>query len=612
MNLVGFEVIDLLLMWLVVFGWVSLASFSIAGASRAGYNRAEYICACSGMMISLYLFACLQILSLGIIFVNVIGALGCGFALWNLMYEEDNKWIVIRTGVELSVIFAIAFFASWGAEYWTWDEFSHWGAQIEYLNAQKNIPTESGVLLFPNYIPGISLFRYFGEILLHGTGLSASYFLSWVMALSGLYTVAYSESKYRFLATAIAVFFAYLIFFQSLVSTLYVDPLQAIFFLCALKYAHEKSSDAFKVVVVLCVSLVLMKHVGLIFSLFVLVYFTAVRVFLCEEKPAHVLPRALCLAGLIFISYFSWAIYVSVYDLSIGVVDVSKLTVGDGVFANLWSGLLIVLSNKFIHAGFIEPFYLTGYDFKSAPVWVFIAAIFALSAIFVYGSSSSLRNKLLAVGLLVSTNVSYTLFLAYIAAVTPWGLDPYSFARYLMVTLFATFFMQFIMVRNHISKLAIALFVVSLVSFSAVVSPSLTSVFVSDKRPPVMVNEEYRLKAETLKKYANETDLVWYVNDQNITLGYFVFRMKAMPLKFVAYSAGYDIYHNNNLERGINLDYRQHLFARKLCSVNYIYIDKMPYLFWNQFSKFFDVPNGTLYKVVPSGVKTCSAKLVSN
>ncbi|WP_448177929.1 hypothetical protein, partial [Stenotrophomonas maltophilia] len=71
------------------------------------------------------------------------------------------------------------------------------------------------------------------------------------------------------------------------------------------------------------------------------------------------------------------------------------------------------MSNKFIHAGFIEPFYLTGYDFKSAPVWVFIAAIFALSAIFVYGSSSSLRNKLLAVGLLVSTNLSYTLFLAY-------------------------------------------------------------------------------------------------------------------------------------------------------------------------------------------------------
>lgn len=87
--------------------------------------------------------------------------------------------------------------------------------------------------------------------------------------------------------------------------------------------------------------------------------------------------------------------------------------------------------------------------------------------------------------------------------------------------------------------------------------------------------------------------------------------MKALPLKFVAYSAGYDIYHNNNLERGINLDYRQHLFARKLCSVNYIYVDKMPYLFWNQFSKFFDVPNGTLYEVVPSGVKTCSAKLVS-
>lgn len=611
MNSVGIEVIDLLLMWFVFFGWVTFFSSSIVGICRAENNRAEYICACAGIMISLYLFACLQILSLGVVFVVAVGALGCGLALWNLLYKENHKLIVIRSGFELSMIFTIAFFASWGSDYWTWDEFSHWGAQLEYLIAQKNLPIEPGVLLFPNYIPGISLFRYFGEVSLYGAGISSSYFLTWVMALSGLYTVAYSPSKYNFLATAIAVFFAYLIFFQSLVSTLYVDPLQAIVFLCALKYAHEKSSEALKVVVVLCLSLVLMKHVGLIFALFVAVYFAAVRVFLYEEKLAHVLSRALCLIGLIFAIYFSWVIYVRFYDLSLDVVDVSRLTRGDGIFANLWNGLLIVLNNKFIHAGFIEPLYLVDFDFKSAPVWVFILVIFALSVALVFGSSTSLRDKLLAIGLLVATNVSYTLFLAYIAAVTPWGLDPYSFARYLMVVLFATFLMQFLMVRNNISKLASAFFVVVMVLFSAVVSPSPTLVFVSTKRPPVMVNEEYRLKAEILKKYAKETDLTWYVNDQNITLGYFVFRMKALPLKFVAYSAGYDIYHNNNLERGINLDYRQHLFARKLCSVKYIYIDKMPYLFWNQFSRFFDVPNGTLYEVVPSGVKTCSAKLVT-
>lgn len=606
MNSVGIEVIDLLLMWMVFFGWVVLFSSAFVSVSRA-----EYICACSGIMISLYLFACLQLLWLGIVFVSILGVVGFGLALWNFLYKENQKWIIIRFGIELLVIFSISFFASWGANYWTWDEFSHWGAQIEFLIVQKNLPVAPGVLLFPNYIPGISLFRYFGEVLLQGTGVSASYFLTWVMALSGLYTISYSESKYKFAGTTLVVIFAYLIFFQSLVSTLYVDPLQAIIFLCALKFAHEKGSEAFKVVAVLSVSLVLMKHVGLIFSFFVLVYFVAVRVFLYKEKPIAVFPRALCLLSLICVGYFSWAIYVRFYNLSLDVVDISKLTGGAGVFANIWNGLLTVLNNKFVHAGFIEPLYVADVNFKSAPVWLFIAAIFALSISLVFCSSSSLRNKLLAVGLLITTNVSYTMFLAYIAAVTPWGQDPYSFSRYLMVVLFATFLMQFLIVRNHISTLAFIFFVVLMFSLSAVVSPSLSSVFVLSKRPPVMVNEEYRLKAEILKKYANETDVVWYVNDQEITLGYFIFRMKAIPLKLVAYSAGYDIYHNNNLARGINLDYRQRLFGRKLCSVKYIYIDNMSPLFWNQFSRFFDVANGTLYEVVPSGVKTCSAKLVS-
>lgn len=606
MNLVGIEVIDLLLMWMVFFGWVVLFSSALVGVSRA-----EYICACSGIMITLYLFACLQLLSLGIIFVVILGVVGIGLALWKLLYTESQKWTVIRVGVELSAIFTIAFFASWGANYWAWDEFSHWGAQIEFLITQKNLPVAPGVLIFPDYIPGISLFRYFGEVLLKGTGISASYFLTWVMALSGLYAISYSESKYKFAGTAVAVFFAYLIFFQALVSALYVDPLQAVIFLCALKFAHEKGVEAFKVVAVLCVSLVLMKHVGLIFSFFVLVYFFAVRVFLYKEKLIAVFPRALFLLGLVCVGYFTWVIYVGFYGLSRDVVDVSKLSGGAGVFANLWKGLLVVLNNKFVHAGFIDPLYVTSINFKSAPVWFFVAAIFALSISLVFCSSIPSRNKLIAVGLLIATNVSYTLFLAYIAAVTPWGQDPYSFSRYLMVVLFATFLMQFLVVRNHISTLVFAIFVAAMVSFSTVVSPSLLSVFVTSKRPPVMVNEEYRLKAEKLKKYANENDLVWYVNDQNITLGYFIFKMKAMPLKFIAYSAGYDIYHNNNLERGINLDYRQRLFARKLCSVKYIYIDNMSPLFWNQFSRFFDVAKGAVYEVVPSGDKTCTARLVS-
>ena len=287
MNSVGIEVIDLLLMWMVFLGWVVLFSSAFVGV-----HRAEHICACSGIMISLYLFACLQLLTLGVIFVVVLGAVGCGLALWKLLYTENQKWFVIRFGVELLVIFTIAFFASWGASYWTWDEFSHWGAQIEFLIAQKNLPVASGVLLFPNYIPGVSLFRYFGEVLLQGTGISASYFLTWVMALSGLYTVSYSESRYKFAGTALAVFFAFLIFLQALVSTLYVDALQAVVFLCALKFAHEKDPEVFKVVAVLCVSLVLMKHVGLIFSLFVLAYFIAVRFFLYKEKPIAISSRA--------------------------------------------------------------------------------------------------------------------------------------------------------------------------------------------------------------------------------------------------------------------------------------------------------------------------------
>ncbi|MFJ4494125.1 hypothetical protein [Pseudomonas atacamensis] len=556
-------------------------------------------------MVILYIFGCVQQLELGVKIVIVCAVSGWCLGAWALVTRKQNRFSILRQGCELAVLFALALVLSWGAEYWVWDEFSHWGAEAEYLTLTNNLPTNKEILVFPNYIPGISLLRYFAEIFLSGSGVSSSYFITWLFSLSTIYCISYSESRAKWGITIGIVFFAYLAFFQALTLTLLIDPLQSLVFLFALRFAQKNDNDSFRIMLLAVIAVVLLKHVGLILGTFVWIYYVCMRRFVDRLPIKAMFARSFVLLGVVLSTYLSWGIYVAAYDLGGGFAGLSIMFGGPGLTENVSIGLHHVLTNLFPHATFLPPAYPLSYLASGIPLWLFICITAGAALILTYNRVSAKNEMALTFIFLLFTVVSYLLFLSYVAVASGWFNDIYSFSRYFIVVLFATFLLQYFVVRDQLSVMRCLLIAVFMIGAAFVTAPSLNVFFVKEKRLPVPLNEEYRVKAEQLKKHTTGIERILYVDGRNSSFGYFIFRLKTLPLRFASYSSTAFI-NQSSMDDAKNLE----LFKKELCKFDYIYADDAPESFWMRNGQLFDVVGGHVYRVNRNETMYCAAILI--
>lgn len=579
--------LNVLLTYFSFLGLVALTSRLVTSKYRA-----EYPCSLILAMIVLYLFGCVQLLSVGL-YIVILGALAGGtMVTWDLFSRANHRFVIFRQAIELAVLFGLAWTLSWGSEYWVWDEFSHWGAEAEFLFITNNLPVSSESLVFPNYIPGISLLRYFGEVLLQGSGASSSYFITWLFALSALYCVSYSESRIKWGLTVVTVFFAYLGFFQTLTLTLLIDPLQSLLFLCALRFAQKNDDDSFRIVLLAVIALVLLKHVGIILGGFVWVYYVCVRLLIDKQPAKAILRRALLLLSAVLVTFVSWEVYVGVYDLSIKFAGMSIMFKGPGLIENFSVGMHHVIWNLYPHAAFLPPAYPIEFLTPGIPLWEFACIVAGAGILFHLNRKTEKKQMALAFAFLLFTGFAYLMFLSYVTVASGWFSDVYSFSRYFIVVLFATFFLQYFVTREDLSLVRCALITAVMVGLAYVTAPPLSTFFVQEKRQPVPVNEEYKVKAEQLKKYAKDDERILYVDGKNSSFGYFIFRLKTLPLRYLPYPSTYFI---NDMTTNYARNYQR--FRTVLCEFDYVYVDGAPELFWKRNSRLFDEMGGHVYKV---------------
>ncbi|MCX7086641.1 MAG: hypothetical protein NTV00_01170 [Methylococcales bacterium] len=553
----------------------------------------------------LFVFSVFQYLKAGLLAVLVIGVLGVFFSVKQFILKLNCRYTLLKRLFSLTVIFFLAFFASWGADYWAWDEFSHWGTQVEYLLLNNNLHTDSKLLLFPEYIPGMSLWRYFGRSLLPSIGVSGSYFINAVLIFSYIYAVSYNRSIIKWLLTALVVFLGLLVFFQALVNSLVVDPIQSLVLLCGLKIVSDDNPDNFIYLLLVAVILVLTKHVGLIFSFFIAYYYVLFHFFSYKKPLLLVVKKASVVFLLALIFYIIWFCYVDYYAMSRSVIDTSKLWNGDVVstFNQLLINFIGVLNSKFPHANFTKsPLSIDG-----VTLWFFTLVVFIFGFILACLPCKDRKASLINFFILLTVGFAYILFLTFVRASTPWGGDPYSFSRYWCVLLFSCFLLQVLAALNN-SIFRITSIGLIFSFFCLIVSPPLSSFISFNKRPEILINNEYNEKAQLLKKYANADSTVWYINNEDIAMGYFIFKSKVMPLKVLDYSKGWELYLNGFLYKLDNIEKRVVLFSQNICEADYIFVDTMPPEFWSQYSVSFNKINGRVYKVQHN--KICYAELV--
>ncbi|TKE98681.1 hypothetical protein FCV46_19670 [Vibrio kanaloae] len=528
--------------------------------------------------IVLYLSSILGMLDLGIVAVQSISVALLFFGVWRT--HLNKEWYgFLSCGLSLAFIFSLAYFASLGKNFWAWDEFSHWGAQVDYLIAMKEIASDSSVMLFPDYIPGQSLWRYYSYLKINSSDNSAIYFGNYVLIFTLIFCVTSSKGLVKLLQ-GVFVYLCLLFFFQSLIITLYVDHIQALLLLCFLhNLSSQERVNASYLSLLVCM-LVLSKHVGLIFALFAVTSFALNEAFIKKSKMSNMLRNI----AVIFIPamslFFFWELYVEYYSLKREVVNVDKIILSGflDTFNHLFASSKGLLNSFFPHANLIRSKYSSD---SSVYLWQLISAVFTFVLCVSIFNKDLLKKRILYAVLSFSMIASYVLFLSYIRAGTPWAGDVYSFSRYVCVILFPIVVIPLLKITKIRYLLPLTF---GSILLSLPLSPPFSSVFSYVEKSPSVTHRDFDKKAQLVKKYVSSSDVIWYIQPQDSIVSYFVFREKVIPNPVLNFKDGWHLYVKSDLK---SLTERLFLFKKNICKVDYIYVDNKDDTFWDDYGIFF-------------------------
>ncbi|MFZ6749789.1 hypothetical protein [Undibacterium sp. Ren11W] len=586
--------------------------FSILRGSKNNYDLPVSFCL---ITIILYSFSLFHLLIFSTQLIQYIGILG--FVIFVLSYykkPQKYNFLVGRFYLFLG-IFLLSYIASWGSDYCAWDEYSHWGAQIEFLKVNRELHTDANLLLFPDYVPGLSLWRHLAVQFNLEDSSSGPYFLNWILVFSIFGGLSNEWANRKNWIKVLACFFAYVFFFQSLVLTLYVDTIQSLLILLTLSILLEKITPTHNDIFSICIlvtTIVITKHVGLIFSAFIIVLYLYKLKTSQSCNLGKLFKHGLILMLVVGVSFLSWSIYVNYYGLAIKVIDFNELFNGQySVFSKVIENVIGVMQNKFPHTSLFRPkpvLLKVIFDFS---LWQLLLFVFCISVIFLIFAKN--KKESLVVFIFSSLIlVAYLIFLSLIRAGTPWGADPYSFSRYLCVLIFPLFAIQLRTWMETASEFQLWISLLLVVFASRQIALPISDIFPVKKRTSSSLNTEFSMKASKIKAVfgAQKNGAIWYINSDKNSLMYYVFRMKVMPYKVLPYPAGLNFYQNGNL-RNTDVDpSKLYLFEQAICSVDFLYIDEIESQFWIKYRMAFDKIGGVIYRVDKENGANCSAVFV--
>lgn len=557
-----------------------ILGFSFIPIGISGYF-VRIVQSISLITITLFIFSIFQQLQIGFIFIQCLSIIFLIYRIW-LTYNNSDWIELFKIVFCLLFVFIISFFASLGTDYWAWDEFSHWGAQIDYLIAMKELHLDNTILLFPDYIPGLSLWRYFGYNQLGVDDKSSTYFVNYMLLFSIIFSISGSKFCSKTVIKAFIVYFCMLFFFQSLVITLYVDVIQSLLLLAFLSSLNDKTKINIFYLTTLACMMILSKHVGLIFSIIsifsLFLYQLFVRLRSINEAAKELLLISFCSLSL----FFMWSFYVEHYSLARSVINHEKI-ISLGTINTLESVFLSgigLLYSYFPHAEFIRSTFSIG---ENIYLWqLLLLCIFYVCFVGLTSKRNIFERKLF-VYLSFSYLFIYLLFLSYVRAGTPWGGDLHSFSRYTSVLLFPIVILPILHI--FILNKLIVIFIVTFL-LAALVSPPIEKLFSFKKSLyPPSIHLDFDKKASTVKKHLTNSDSIWYIHNEDLIVTYFVFRSKVIPYRVLDFSAGWGLYISRN--ENIPLAERIITFKKQMCAVDYIYIDNNTEEFWEDFGHLF-------------------------
>lgn len=660
-------VVDALLLLGTLLGWATL------GEQLAG-RRFALVSATFGIFALCFLgglAGLFRATGWGIVVVGNVLALAA------LVRARATPGSIQTTGQRLGallIVLGLAYACSRNAVPWAWDEFSHWGTQVAYLEHFGELAAAPHLLLFPDYIPGLSLWRAFFRHHVGSLGDAAAYFADWVLILGCLHALVGDRKPIGKVVVGVAIIAIWILFFQSLVLTLLADPIQAMVLLTSLALVALAAPLPLLALAVLALTAI--KHVGLILALAVALYRGLDQWVLRGVPPRRAALDALALAGVAIAVYAGWRGFIAHHDLPMSfLLDLAGTLKrsGDGAWGALARTLDAMLSSVYPHAALVRPPWAPDIAL-TMPSFLALSGL-VLVALLASGSGERRRDALdlvFSLGLVAL----FFVFLLVVWTLTGSGIDRYSFVRYLSVPIFGVIgYMAWRALVTATQRPRLAWVVPAVcVGCAALVAPPLQALLGGDK-PGSTLHQDYRRIADAIRQHTAHDDLIWFLGEPS--MHYFVFKSAALPrdlapldpaarkqaifdyfspilrdpaltrgekaarieaaaktfrvrreeladalgippAELAAYlapsrrQAGQALpsTHDPMATRALTPP-RREAFPDLLCKVGFLFTDRPDQRFWDDNAGFFDDPRSrALYRVERDGTGRCSARLV--
>lgn len=533
-----------------------------------------------------------------------LGAVFAGYALLRAANHRENLKAAGQQALFWLLAIALARSCAKGTVYWAWDEFSHWGTHVDYLRHFGELLGDPTLLLFADYIPGLSLWRVFFRNQLPQLGVGAAYLADLLIVLACLQALTAGRKPLEKLAVGGLLLGVWIVFFQSLIMTLYVDQLQALLMLSGLVLVSRQAP--LPLLALLLAALTGTKHVGLVFALSIAGYYGAHAVWVRHQPLRRSLLETTALAASAVAVWGSWALFVRLH----GITAATHLGANPGErLAAFVSTLGAVLNGTYPHAWYLKQGWVPAF---SAPAWMLLlGSLGALIAVLARDTGTRRQDRLDLVFSL-ALMAAYTVFLAGVWSRIPGGADPYSYTRYLAVPLMAV--LAHALWRKFAPAgapgVAMSATLLAIAVGTVVLAPPPTALF-GKRKPGLEGQQEYQRIAEGVHQHTQATDTIFYLIEPENIRNYFVFRSAVMPLHLASWVPLKDL----TLKRGAadwpDLASRRQLLAAEICKSPYVYAGQLSEQFWQDYQMFFDSPkNESLYQSVKSPAGQCSAHRV--
>lgn len=264
--------------------FVAISSGSIFCSVRFGRKYEEILpITCMGTVMILFIFGILGILKTGI-YVVVLLVITLYILSIALLIKKRNLaeflLAVVTPGSVIFLVVCIAFaYLNHGRLAYSWDEFSHWMDIVKVMTTLDDFGTNpASQSAYQSYPPGMALFQYFLQKIFLFFKPDArfhepSVYMAYQVFFASLLLPFFKGQSFRrplyILLTCTVIFITPILFFDSIYSTVYIDPILS--FLAGAGFAaiflNEDRDRVFSLYIwMLCSMLILTKDSGMLFA----------------------------------------------------------------------------------------------------------------------------------------------------------------------------------------------------------------------------------------------------------------------------------------------------------------------------------------------------------